>query len=410
MAKSGWSNIPDMITRDRANEIIRENVKPSKLTESIPLENALGAVLADDVYTDIDTPPFTRVTMDGYAVISSDRMEKREVIEYAPAGVLPKITVTPGKVSRVMTGAPLPEGADAVIQVENSGGFVEVGDIATILASVDSGANVSKQGEDINKGEKILDKNLLITTTIMTALAGAGLDPVTVVKKPTVALLCTGDELVDPGQTPGPGQIRNSNAYTMIAQMKELGIDPVNLGVARDDINDLVNKLEAGSQYDFLLVSGGVSAGDKDHVPPTLEKLGYRTKFHKVKIKPGKPLLFCVKDGGGYAFGLPGNPVSTFVSIELFIKPAIKRFMGLPFEDTLTVKAVLAGDYKRKSGEREEFVPVSLEFVGDRYRSTLLRYHGSAHALALTKANALMRAPVGVTFIGKGSLVDARFF
>lgn len=398
-----------MIPTDEARRIIGEKITATTRTEALPLDRVAGRVLARDAVSDVDMPPFNRATMDGYAILSSDGAGEREVIEYVPAGAYPEKRITSGKAARIMTGAPVPDGADAVIQVEKTKGFIEVGGKAMINEAPAPGSNIAPQGEDVKTGDIVLKAGAFIGAAEAAVLAATGHDPVEVLKAPGVAILSTGDELVPPCEKPGPGQIRNSNAYSLNAQIRALGVEPVILSAAGDDEKALYEKISQGAPSDFLIVSGGVSAGDRDLVIPVLEKTGYEIFIKKIRIKPGKPTVFGVRDRGGYVFGVPGNPVSSMVIFELFIKPAIRKFMGAPYERGLRVNASLAGDFRRKSGAREEYVPVNLSWDGEGFIAKLLPYHGSGHIHALTGANALLRIPVGVTEMRAGSRSDAVF-
>ncbi|MBI5814849.1 MAG: molybdopterin molybdotransferase MoeA [Nitrospinae bacterium] len=399
-----------MILVEEALKIIADNIMQSASTGMVHLAEALGRTLAKDAVSDVDIPPFNRVTMDGYAVISPDGPGEYEVVEYVPAGAFPQIALTRGKVSKVMTGAPLPEGADGVIQVEKTGGYVDVGQKAKINASAKQWTNVARRGEDVAKGDTVLKSGAVIGFAQMAALAAVGADPVEVRGLPSVAVLATGDELVAPSVKPGPGQIRNSNTYSLCAQVKGLGITPVILGIAKDNEEDLAAKAAKGREHDFLLISGGVSEGDRDFVPKVLERAGYKILVHHVRVRPGKPMLFAVADGPRYAFGLPGNPVSTAVIFELFIKGALRRFSGAPALPAPMIKAVLDKEFKRKNAEREEYVPVSLAWEGERLAARRISYHGSGHFHALSGANGLIKIPIGVSEVAAGSNVDARFF
>ena len=399
----------DMVTVEEARETINASITPTSEKEKIPLVSARLRVLAEDVRSDIAIPPFDRATMDGYAVVSSDGEGSFEVAEYVPAGVFPRVALAPGKVSRIMTGAPVPKGADAVVQVEKTGGFVGVGQYAKILSAVKSGANIAKKGEDVRNGDVVLKAGSLLDYPEIATLASVGADPVSVYRKPSVAILATGDELVTASSIPAPGQIRESNSLSLSAQVSSLGVTPVSLGIARDIGDELAEKMRIGANHDFLLVSGGVSEGDRDETPAVLERLGYQIAVHKVRIRPGKPLLFGVKGGNRWVFGLPGNPVSAMVNFDLFIKDALLRFQGWSRPSTQWFKAILNAGYKRKKAEREEYVPVFIEWDGASFVARRPPYNGSGHFHALTGANGLMKAPIGVTEIAKGETAEVKF-
>ncbi len=391
-----------MIPINEAKKIIDDNIVKTTLTEPVSLEDAFGRALAYDAKSDVDVPPFNRATMDGYAVVSSDGAGEYEVIEYVPAGVFPTKKLEKGYVTRIMTGAPVPEGADAVVQVEKTGGFVEVGEKAEIKASFKPGQNISPHGEDVKTGDTVLEAGSRITAPESATLATAGHDPVTVFKLPTVAILSTGDEVIEPSEKPVPGQIRNSNAYSLKSQAVDIGLNPDLIGVAHDTEEDLTAKIMEGAKRDFLLVSGGVSAGDRDMVPRILEKAGYKILLHKVAVKPGKPLVFGVAEGPRYVFGVPGNPVSGLVIFELFIKPAILKWMGFSNTKHFVVNAPLADGFKRKKADRVEYIPVQLEWTGEGFIAHRIKYHGSGHMHALTRANGLYKIPKGVTEVAPG--------
>ncbi|MDH4183809.1 MAG: molybdopterin molybdotransferase MoeA [Nitrospinota bacterium] len=397
-----------MITTEQALKIILDSVKPSAEVEWPPLAEALGATLAQDALSDIDIPPFHRVTVDGYAVIASDGPGQYPVVEDVPAGHYPKVMIRPGEVSKVMTGAPLPEGADAVIAVEKTGGFADVGRMARIDEPISQGKNISRQGEDLKAGQTALARGAVIGPAQAAVLASVGVDPCPIFRRPRVAVLATGDELVDCQRKPGPGQIRNSNGPSTMALIKSAGVTGVNLGTAGDSEAALEEKIRQGMESDFLIVSGGVSAGDRDLVPAVLARCGYRTLFHKVAVKPGKPTLFGVSAAGRHVFGLPGNPVSSMVIFELFILPALMRFQGAPHQ-AMAVEARLEASFKRKDAQRQEYLPVRMSWEEGGFLARTIDYHGSGHFIALTQANGLIMIPMGVTSLPKGSVVSARF-
>ncbi|VAX25442.1 Molybdopterin molybdenumtransferase [hydrothermal vent metagenome] len=399
-----------MIEKEEARKIIDETVAPTSRTEKTELAKSYGRVLAEDVVSDIDIPPFNRVTMDGYAVVSSDGPGEYEVAEDVPAGKFPEMALKSGKVTKIMTGAPLPDGADAVVQVEKTGGFADVGQMAQINEGVGAGKNFCPKGEDIKKGDLALEPEIVIRPQEVAVLASLGYDPVKVYKLPRIAIVATGDELVEPAEKPEPGQIRNSNGYSTFSQVMAMGVEPVALGIARDNYKSLREKIEEGSKYDFLFISGGISAGDRDFVPEIVKDAGYELLFHKVKIKPGKPVMFGATKDNRYVFGVPGNPVSSMVIFELFIKPAIRKFARLPAYDGMMARATLKGEFTRKNDSRDEYLPVALKWNGSGFTASRVAYHGSGHFSAMTKANGLMYIPAGVKEIPAGGSIDVRFF
>lgn len=399
-----------MIPVEEAVRIIQDAVRPTERTETAPLLESRGRVLAAAAVSDVEIPPFRRVTMDGYAVIAADGAGAFEVVEDVPAGVFPRVRLTPGKVAKVMTGAPLPEGADAVVPVEDTGGYVSVGQKADIKKPVGTGKNFATQGEDVKIGDTVLAAGTFIRPPEMALLASVGCDPVPVYRLPRVAMLATGDELVDPTQKPGLGQIRNTNTYAILGQLQALGIKPDLLGVGRDNDHSLAEKLAQGAAYDFLIVTGGVSEGDRDLVPAALEAQGYRLLVHKVRVKPGKPLVFAASADGRFVFGLPGNPVSSMVAFELFAGPALRRYCRVPGRLVNMVDAVVGFDFSRKNAGRQEYLPVNVTTSNGEYLARGVGYHGSGHFAALTRANGLIMLPVDRKEVKSGTMTLARLF
>lgn len=385
-----------------------DSVHPTDCVEEALLCDALGGVLARDALADMDFPPFHRATMDGYAVISADGPGDYEVVEDIPAGHYPAIPLSRGKVSKIMTGAPMPDGADAVVPVEKTGGFVHVGQVAQIIGQAAPGSNFSPRGEDMRSGDVAMAGGSVIRPAEVALLASVGAEPCHIFRRPTLAALATGDELVHPSRKPIQGQIRNSNGPTIMAMAAAMGITATNLGAAGDSPASLEEKIRLGMEHDFLIISGGVSAGDRDFVPEIAKKLGYRILFHKIRVKPGKPTLFAVSEKGRYLFGLPGNPVSSMVIFELFVRPALLRFQGAPAA-TMEVSARLEATYRRKKADREEYLPGRLFWKEGCFGAELAQYHGSGHFRALTTANGLVTIPIGVFEAPKGSMVAARF-
>ena len=405
-----------MINSKQALSII---LRQAKLLgqESILISETLGRILAEDIYSDINLPPFDRSAMDGFAVNSKDTSEVFEIIEDIPAGKVPKKTIKPGQCARIMTGAMLPKGADKVIKVEDSEPATERRGSFSFkeprrLASGSTKTNVSKLGEDIKAGALVLKKGTKIRPQEAAMLATVGKIKVKVLRQPNVAVISTGSELVEPSKKPKAGQIRNSNASMLLVQLKRRGIDGQYLGIAKDNILATKKLIQKGlKQADILLLSGGVSVGDYDFVKEVLGSCGVKIHFNKVAIKPGKPTVFGSK-GKKLVFGLPGNPVSVLVIFELFVVPALDKIVGRQTKSQFK-KIKLLKDFSRRDIKREQYYPVKikLEKPATERRGFLvvpLEFHGSAHMQALTEANGIMQVPRGVKEIKKGTMVNVR--
>lgn len=382
---------------------VLDQIKGIEETETVSLLDAHGRVLARPVFSKIDHPPFNKSAMDGFAVSSLDQIHEWRVIETIPAGTPPKRKVTPGTCSKIMTGAMLPEGADAVVMVEHSD---LTGDrVRLVKGDVSAGDNVSPRGEDARAGDLILEPGCRITPQVMGSLAACGWDQVAVYRRPRLHVMTTGDEIILPGQTLEAGQIYNSNAFSLCGQYQSMGLDTHFSGAAGDELDKLKKTIrETLEQTDVLIISGGVSMGDFDYVPRAIEELGGKIGFAKVAIKPGKPSLFATLDKR-LIFGLPGNPVSTFIITEILVRPALYRLMNLK-EEPLETRAVLDQAFIRKKADRTAFIPVLCQ--GDRVSP--IDYHGSAHLLALPRANGLIRIDRGVHELPEGSVVRVRLF
>ena len=331
-----------MLTVDQAlDAIVAEVTRPAPIR--LPLGKALGLVLAEDVHSDVDSPPFDKALMDGYAVRAADvktgRAELR-LLEEVMAGQVPRRTVEAGTGTRIMTGAPIPDGADAVVRIEDTQVRETGGEtmIAIDGAPVTVGQSIMKRGTSTRCGERVLSAGTQLRPQEIGTLAESGRDQVAVYARPCVAILATGDELVPVGDIPQPGQIRNSNESMLAAQIEHAGGEPVPLGIARDERTQLRERIESGLACDLLLLSGGVSAGKLDLVPSELQDAGVRQVFHQVQVKPGKPLWFGVSERPGedatglsercYVFGLPGNPVSSMVCCEIICADGAADVVG----------------------------------------------------------------------------------
>lgn len=360
--------------------------------ESVALAQSLGRVLGEDIRANRDQPPYDVSAMDGYALRSADAANAPvtlEVIEDIKAGDMPSKTVQAGQCARIMTGAPLPQGADAVLRVEDtqavSDGRVQIN------CSVKIGNDIRYRGESMRDGEVVLTAGTEIVPGVVGMLAMVKAANIKVYRQPRVAILSTGDELEGLNDAFDANKIPDANSYALMAQVQALGIQPVLLGIARDDPDELRRHLQTGLQYDALLVSGGTSVGVHDYVRPTLEALGVQMKFWRVSMKPGHPMAFGSTDKT-FVFGLPGNPVSSMVCFEQFVLPALRRMMGYPRLHRRTVAARLTHDIKHKHS-RTEFVRVTLRSEEGGYAATSTGAQGSGILPSMAKADGLLVVP-----------------
>jgi len=365
----------------------------------------LGQVLAEDIVSDIDMPPFDKSLMDGFAVRSADLPEGKAVLavaEEVTAGQTPKRQVQPGQATKIMTGAPIPAGADAVVMIERSkpgtNGRVEIDD-----RPPRPGQNVMPRGREMRKGEVVLSAGTELRPQEFGTLAAVGKTTIAVIPRPRVAILCTGDEIVDASQQPKPGQIRNGNGPMLQAQVARAGAIPQYLGIARDRVEELRTRIKEGLQSDLLVLSGGVSAGKLDLVPGVLQELSVQAHFHKVEMKPGKPVFFGTQERT-LVFGLPGNPVSALACFELFVRPAIRQLAGHAKSGPFFVEATLAEDFVYKT-DRPTYYPSWLEWEGKGYQVRPVPWFGSPDLRALTRANAFLFVATGEHQLPAGQLV-----
>lgn len=350
------------------------------------LEAVLGMVLAEDVTSDIDVPPFDKSLMDGYAIRSADATATGatlNVIEEVSAGHLPTKPLGPGNATRIMTGAQLPVGADAVVMIERT--EMVDGMRVRLREAARPEQNVLRAAREMRCGDTVLRAGTVLRPQEIGLLATVGKALVPVFGAPNVGIVATGDEIVEPDQTPKAGQIRNSNAYALCAQVQRAGGTPHYLGIALDAIEHLHSLLAKGLKHDVLLITGGVSAGNKDLVPEVLRALGVQCVFHKIRMKPGKPLFFGVKERT-LVFGLPGNPVSTLVGFELFVRPALRYFSGHANVGPTFRDARLTGEFSLKS-DRTTYYPGLLTATGDGWDATPTPWLGSPDLRAISGAN-----------------------
>jgi molybdopterin molybdotransferase len=388
-----------MIPIEEAEKIL-DRVTYSPETENVTLMDSLGRVLAQDIVSTINMPPFDKSAMDGYAVASSDNSKRFEIVEIIAAGDVPRKTVGKGQCAKIMTGAMLPAGADKVIMKE----ITQEKDRYMMLTGDDPRRNVCYLGEDIKPGDVVLKSGHLIRPPEVGIIASMGMDTFKVYKKARVAVVTTGSEIVPPGQELAKGQIYNSNAYSISAQVLRTGADVTFTGIVSDDKTGIRGTLaNLLARSDMVLISGGVSMGDYDFVPGILKDLDVTLHFDRVAVQPGKPTVF-----GTYkdvlVFGLPGNPVSTFTIFEIFVKRLLYRLMGYEYTPVL-LTGVMKKDFKRKRTVRTAYIPVRYDIDGF---VEPVEYHGSAHLNALARANALLKIPAGIKEIKEGSAVHVR--
>lgn len=381
-----------MLSVEEALRAVLENTRALN-PRRVSLESALGAVLAEDVAADLDSPPFDKALVDGYAVRASDLTGDRRlrVVEEITAGRVPSRPIGPNEAASIMTGAPLPDGADAVVMVERTR---RDGDLVVIEPlEVRPGHNRLARAREMRKDEVVLSSGIRLNAPRLGLLASVGRTTVQVVSRPRVAIVSTGDELVEPDQVVGPGQIRNSNATVLRALAVSAGAEVVGLSTARDEPEELGRTLsEALASADLVLITGGVSAGNRDLVPATLARLGVERVFHKVRLKPGKPLWF--GRGPGLVFGLPGNPVSGIVGFLLFVRPALEVLAGLTTEEGSS-EAILSTTF-RHAGDRPTYHPATLSFRdGNRPEVTPLDWAGSADLRTVARADGFAVFPAG---------------
>lgn len=386
-----------MIPYEQALAIVM-NSAYSLAVEPVRLNCALGRVLANDIRSDTDMPPFNKSAMDGYACRKADLQNPLRVIEIIAAGSVPVKKVGKNECAKIMTGAIVPRGADCVVMVENTGSMAENKIVVNRITDSD---NICYRGEDIKYGEVVLCSGTLLQPQHIAVLASAGIIEVPVYKKPRVAVIATGNELKEPGEELTPGSIRNSNSCQLIGQVQRLFIDPEYLGIA-DDGNDSLDRLirRALKKNNVLIISGGVSMGDYDLVPAVLKRNGVELLFDRVAMQPGKPLTFGIK-GKTAVFAFPGNPVSAFLSFELLARPFIYKLMGHEYRQR-TYPLYAGKRFLRRSGERRAFIPVQIE----NGKVFPVEFHGSAHINALCSVDGFVSLPEGVLEIKKGEMVD----
>ncbi|MFC2122483.1 gephyrin-like molybdotransferase Glp [Bacteroidota bacterium] len=400
-----------MISVEQALEKILAYVNVLGAEES-PILDTPGQVLAEDVVSDINVPPMDNSAMDGYAVIADDTRGAQQqspkclkIIDTVPAGYISEKEVTSGTAIRIMTGAPVPNGADAVVQFENTDETQREPNSSDIgiLAEANPGLNIRRAGEDITRGAVTLSRGTVLQSAEIGVLASLGRASVKVIRRPVVAILSTGDEVVDISQPLPPGKIYNSNTYSLAALVKRYGGIPRLLGIAQDNEDSLTTKLNQGLDSDMLITTGGVSMGDYDVVKDILAKEG-EISFWRVRMKPGKPLAFGSIKGIPH-LGLPGNPVSTMVTFELFARPAMLKMMGKQNWTKPIIQATVEGSVKNTDGRRV-FARAIVEKRDGQYFARLTGPQGSGILTSMTSANGLVIVPEDRAGVKAGETVQ----
>jgi len=384
---------------------------PMMGSEAVVLHDSLGRVLACDVDANRNHPPYDVSAMDGYAVRFADieaataaAPVRLTVVDDIRAGAMPKIKVMQGKAARIMTGAPVPAGADTVIRVEDTNGD---GDHVAILLPPKQGVNIRPLGENLRNGEVVLSKGTEITPGVLAILAMVKQKEVAVFARPRVAILSTGDELESMDEPVDENKIPDANSHALYAQCKSLGITPTLLGIAHDNPIELCAKLAEGLKYDVLLASGGVSVGHHDFMRPMLDALGITMHFWRVAMRPGHPLAFGTSKDGTAVFGLPGNPVASMVCFEQFVAPACRSMMGHEQLFRRTIPARLGHDMKDRAG-RAHFVRVTLSRDEHGYTATSTGAQGSGVLLSMAMADGFMLIPAESEGIKAGDQVTVQ--
>ncbi len=407
------------LTPAAALEIVLGEATPLG-SETVAAERALGRVLTDAVTSGRQLPPSDNSAMDGYAVrigdLAAASRQHPVVLEVAfevAAGALPESSVGSGMAARIFTGAAIPEGADAVVRQEDT---ERNDDRVSIFVSPSAREHIRDAGEDVRIGDRVLDAGAVIGPAEIGMLAALGRSVVAVHQRPVVAILSGGDELVEPDGDIAGGRIVSSNSYSIAAQCRDAGAEPVYLGIARDTPDDIQRRMLAGLRSDVLISSAGVSVGDRDYVRGVLEKLGCTLRFWGVKMKPGFPLAFGRFDaaGGPLLFGLPGNPVSAMVTFEQFVRPALRKMTGHRRLFRPTVRARLVERLEKMPG-RLHFVRVDLESDGNEYTARSTGNQSSGVLRSMSRARGLLVFPADAAELQEGDyatvqVLDADFF
>jgi molybdopterin molybdotransferase len=390
-----------MLLLEDASQVVQSSARQLG-SERVDIAVAIGRILAENVISDVDMPPFDRSAMDGYACRRADLAHELLVIETIRAGYVPREIVGKNQCAKIMTGGVIPRGADCVIMVEHT----KMQTANTIRSiSRQTADNIRPKGQDVGAGEVVLRSGIRIRAQHIATLAAVGCINPCVSRQPRVGVISTGDELVMPCEKPQCSQIRESNGHQLSAQVTQIGGTVKNYGIVADNRQDIDRMLrKAIVENDVVVLSGGVSAGDYDYVTRIMTEIGIDVIFHEIALKPGKPTVFGVCNDV-YCFGLPGNPVASFVVFELLVKPFLYKIMGHEHKPMISYMP-LAESLRRKKTERQSWIPICIDDVG---AAMPIEYHGSAHINALCGADGLMSIDTGQAEIEKGTLVKVRY-
>ena len=402
-----------LIPLEDAQSIVLSHVAPTDLVE-IPVWQAAGLPLAEDAVADIDISPFANSAMDGYAVRAADLAQASgeapvtlDVIGHEAAGHVFEGTIGTGETVRIMTGAPVPEGADAVVKYEIVGvveGDGKPGSVVSFSAPTKVGSNIRAAGEEAHAGDVVVEAGDVLTAAGVGFLAGCGVLEVPVYRRPRVAVIATGSELVPPSEVPGPGKIRNSNSYAMAACAREAGAEAHMLPIVQDTFEALRDAVaQAAREYDFVVTTGGAANGDFDFIKPVVAELG-ELLMTTVNMRPGKAQTFGIVEGTP-VFGLPGNPAAAYVGFQMLIRPALRTMQGYRFMDHPVVKARLTADEKNRD-PRRIYLRANLTRTAEGYEVTPAKNQSSGLFGPIQKTNCLAVMPEGTEPQPAGSIVD----
>jgi len=387
-----------MISIETAQEIILSRIVTLP-TEDVPLLQGLGRVIAEDVHAPWDIPLSDNSAMDGYAFSSlSPKREQWVVADFIPAGGERTTPVAPGEAVKIMTGAPIPPGCDTVVPVEE---VEQTADGIRLSGEVKPGSHIRRRGEDIRENDLVIAAGSIVRPQEIGLLVSLGRTDVSVYRKVRVAILATGDELLEAGSTPASGRIINSNSHSLAAQVLEAGAEPLLIGIAADSGEATREKILEGLQADMLITTGGVSVGDRDFVKESIQELGGELLFWKVNMKPGKPVAFAMLEGKPL-FALPGNPVAAMVGFEMFVRPAMLQMMGHSRIFRPVVRAVLAEQMVNR-GERPHLVRVRVTLEHGVYSARTTGSQSSANLVSLSKGNCLLMLAPNTTIAAGGT-------